>query len=178
MPFPQEQVAWLLAHREKNSRYVFLPQLLVALALLGFAYFTGKANAHLLLKGAHAEGRIVGFQKRLFRTSNGLISTGTRGRNVYLPIVEFEAGGALVRFEEQKLIPTGEGVGWTVPVLYDPANPSVAMIDRANWNWFPWGPALAIAVLLLFSSIKGLFLFLFGEKPLTSSVPPANSVFP
>lgn len=158
MPFPQDQVAWLLANREKNSRYVFLPQLLAALALLAFAYFTGKADAHLLLKGARAEGRIVGFQKRLFRT------TGTRGRNVYLPIVEFEAGGALVRFEEQKLIRTGEGVGWTVPVLYDPANPSVAMIDRANWNWFPWGPALAIAALLLLSAVKGLFLFLFQRE--------------
>jgi len=48
------------------------------------------------------------------------------------------------------------------------------MIDRSNWNWLPWGPALAIAVLLLLASVKGLFLFLFGEKPLTSSASPAS----
>jgi hypothetical protein len=90
-----------------------------------------------------------------------------------LPIVEFEAEGVLASFEEHKLVPAGEGVGWTVPVLYDPANPSVAMIDRSNWNWLPWGPALAIAVLLLLTSLKGLFLLLFREKPLTSSASSA-----
>jgi len=169
--FPQEQVAWLLANREKIFRYAFLPQLLVAVVLSGFAYSTGKTDMHLLLKGARTQGKIVGFQKRQFYRSRNRISTGTPGYNIYLPIVEFEAQGALARFEEHKLVPAGEGVGWTVPVLYDPANPSVAMIDRSNWNWLPWGPALAIAVLLLLSSIKGLFLLLFREKPLTSSLP-------
>ena len=171
MPFPQDQVAWLLANREKNFRYVFLPQLLAAMALLWFAYFTGKTDMHLLLKGAHAQGKIVGFQKQLFSTNRGLFSTGTRGRIVSIPIVEFEADGALTRFEEHKLLPTGEGVGWAVPVLYDPANPTDAMIDRANWNWFPWGPALAIAVLLLLSSIKGLFLFLFQRESQSEPAP-------
>ena len=175
MPFPQDQVTWLLANREKNLRYAFVPQLLTALALLGFAYFTGRTDAHLLLKGARTQGKIVGFQKRQFRTNSSLISTGTRGRTVYLPIVEFEADGTLTRFEEHKLVPTGEGVGWTVPVLYDPANPSVAMIDRANWNWFPWSAALAIAVLLILASIKGLFLFLFQRDPEPASDIQAGS---
>ena len=120
---------------------------------------------HLLLKGARTQGKIVGFQKRVFYANRNRISTGTPGRNVYLPVVEFEAEGVLARFEERKLVPSGEGVGWSVPVLYDPANPSVAMIDRYNWNWLPWGPALAIAVLLLLTSIKGLFLFLFQQNP-------------
>jgi hypothetical protein len=142
-----------------------VPQLLVAVVLLGVAYSTGKTDMHLLLKGTRTEGKIVGFQTRRFYTSNNRISTGTSGYNVYLPIVEFEAGGTLARFEEHKVLPSGEGVGWTVPVLYDPADPSGAMVDRAYWNWFPWGPALAIAVLLLFASIKGLFLFLFQRNP-------------
>ena len=178
MPFPQDQVAWMLANREKISRYAFVPQLLVALALLGFANFTGKTDMHLLLKGARTQGKIVGFQKQKFYRSRNRISTGTSGYTVYLPIVEYEAEGTLARFEEHKLLAGGEGVGWTVPVLYDPADPSVAMIDRSYWNWFPWGPALAIAVLLLLSSTKGLFLFLSREKSLTSSVSPANSVLP
>lgn len=165
MPFPQQQVEWMLANREKIFRYAFISQLLVALALFAVAYFTGKIDAHLLLKGARTEGKIVGFQKRLFYANRNHLSTGTPGRNVFLPIVEFEAPGALVRFEEQKLIPNGEAVGWSVPVLYDPANPSVAMIDRCYWNYIPWAPALIIAALLCLASIKGLFLFLFQRNP-------------
>lgn len=165
MPFPQEQVAWMLANREKTFRYAFIPQLLAAIPLLWFAYSAGKTDVHLLLRGTRAEGRIVGFQKQQFRTNGGLISTGTRSRNVSLPIVEFEAEGALARFEDHKLIPSGEGVGWAVHVLYDRANPSLAMIDRSNWNYIPWGPALAIAAILSLASIKGLFVFLFKQKP-------------
>ncbi len=165
MPFPQDQVAWMLANRKKIFRYAFLPQLLVAVVLSGFAYSTGKTDMHLLLKGARTQGKIIGFQKRVFYANRNRISSGTPGRNVYLPVVEFEAAGVLARFEEHKLVPTGEGVGWSVPVLYDPTNPSVAMIDRSYWNWLPWGPALAIAVLLLLASVKGLFLFLFQQNP-------------
>ena len=160
MAFPQEQVAWLLANRERIFRFAFIPQLLVAAALLGVVYYTGKTDAHLLLKGTRTEGKIVGFEKRKFYNNRNRISTGTPGYNVYLPIVEFEAHGSLVRFEEHKLMQTGEGVGWSVPVLYDPANPSVAMIDRSYWNWLPWGPALAMGLVVGLASLKGLFVFL------------------
>ena len=165
MPFPQQQVEWMLANREKIFRYAFIPQLLVALPLFWFANSTGKTDMRLLLKGARTEGKIVGFQKRRFYANRNRLSTGTPGRNVFLPIVEFEAQGSLARFEEHKIIPGGEGVGWSVPVLYDPANPSLAMIDRSYWNYFPWAPALAIAVLLSLASIKGLSIFLFQRNP-------------
>jgi len=162
MPFPQEQAAWLLANREKVFRYAFIPQMLVAVILLDFVFFAGKTDIHLLLNGARTEGRIVSFQKRPFYTKNpSILSTGKKGYNVYLPIVEFEAQGSLLRFEEHKLKQTGEGLGWSVPVLYDPANPSVAMIDRSYWNWLPWGPALAIGLVVGLASLKGLFVFLF-----------------
>ena len=171
MAFPQEQVAWLLANRERVFRFAFIPQLLVAVVLLDFAYFTGKTDAHLLLKGARTEGKIVGFQKRQFYERNRtILSTGRKGYNVYLPIVEFEAQGSLVRFEEHKLMQTGEGVGWSVSVLYDAANPSVAMIDRSYWNWLPWGPALAIGLVVGLASLKGLFASLFvrpSSQPMT-----------
>jgi len=161
MPFPQEQVAWMLANREKIFRYVFIPQLLVAVVLLSFVYSIGKTDIHLLLNGARTEGKIVGFQKRQFFAKNPTsLSTGRKGRSVYLAIVEFEAQGVLARFEEHKVLPSGEGVGWSVPVLYDPANPSVAMIDRSYWNWLPWGPALAMGLVVGLASLKGLFVFL------------------
>lgn len=155
----------MVANREKAFRYAFIPQLLAAMALLWFACSTGRTDMHLLLKGVRTEGKIVGFQKRTFYANRNRLSTGTPGYKVYLPIVEFDADGTPVRFEEHKILPTGEGVGWTVPVLYDPANPSVAMIDRSYWNYIPWAPALAISVLLALASLKGLFAFLFQRNP-------------
>jgi hypothetical protein len=87
------------------------------------------------------------------------------GRTVYLPIVEFEARGDKVRFEERKLVARGEGVGWPVNILYDPAKASVAMIDRAFWNWMPWAPALAMGAFLALVSLRGVFLFLAFAPP-------------
>ena len=165
MPFPEQQVEWMLANRAKILRYAFVPQLLAAVALLSIAYFTGKTDAHLLLKGARSQGKIVGFQRREFHTHRNPSSNGVYGRPVYLPIVEFETLGDKVRFEERKLVPGGEGVGWPVTVLYDPNNVSMAMIDRPFWNWMPWAPALAIGAFLALVSLKGLFVFLVFAPP-------------
>ena len=41
-----------------------------------------------------------------------------------------------------------------VTVLYDPANPSSAMIDRPVWNWIPWAPAFAVGLFLMLVAIK------------------------
>jgi len=168
MPFPEKQVEWLLANRAKILRYAFVPQLLAAVALLGIAYFTGKTDAYLLFKGARTRGKIVGFQPRQIHRYRTPTSTGIFGRTEYFPIVEFEGRGALVHFEEHKLVPGGEGVGWPVAVLYDPGNVSVAMIDRPFWNWIPWGPALAMGAFLALVSLKGLFVFRTFPEPASS----------
>jgi hypothetical protein len=168
MPFPQQQVEWLLANRAKIFRFAFVPQLLASVALLGVAYFTGKTDAHLLFKGAHAQGKIVGFQPRQFHRYRTPTSTGIFGRTVYPAIVEFEAQGAVVRFEERKLVSSGEGVGWPVAVLYDPNNVSLAIVDRPFWNWIPWAPAFAMGAFLAVVSLKGLFVFLASSEPSSS----------
>jgi len=165
MPFPEQQVEWMLANRAKILQYAFVPQLLVAVALLSLAYFTGKTDVHLLFNGARAPGKIVGFQPRQLHTHRNPSSNGVYGRTLYLPIVEFEALGDKVRFEERKLVAHGEGIGWPVTVLYDPNNVSMAMIDRPFWNWIPWAPALAIGAFLVLVSLKGLFVFLVFAPP-------------
>ena len=170
MPFPQSQVEWLLANRAKILRYAFVPQLFAAIALLAFAYFTGKTDIHLLLNGARTRGKIVGFHRRQLHTHRNPSSTGMFGRNVYLPVVEFEAQGTVVRFEEKKLVTQSEGVGWPVAVLYDPGNLSLAMIDRPFWNWIPWAPALALGALLLLPGLSGLFSK-SSRRPLVDSTP-------
>jgi uncharacterized protein (DUF983 family) len=42
-----------------------------------------------------------------------------------------------------------------VIVLYDPARPSDAMIDRPVWNWLPWAPIAAVGCVLMLVAIKG-----------------------
>ncbi len=174
MPFPQSQVEWILANRAKILRYAFVPQLFAAVALFAVAYFTGRADIHLLLNGARTSGKIVGFQSRELHTYRNPSSTGTFGRIVYLPIVEFEAQGTVVRFEERKLVAHGESVGWPVTVLYDPGNPSLAMIDRPFWNWIPWAPALAMGLLLALASLRGFFAILAFPQRATSSENPTQ----
>lgn len=164
MPFPESQVAWMLANRARILPLAFVLQALVALALLSVAYVTGNTTAHLLLNGVRTQGKIVGFQQRQLHTHRNPSSTGMYGRNVYLPIVEFEVHGERVRFEETKLITNAEGIGWHVVVFYDPAEPSRAMIDRPFWNWIPWAPALALGLFLLMVSLKGLFVFLTKQR--------------
>jgi hypothetical protein len=175
MPFLQSQVEWALANRVKIFRYAFVPQLFVALALLAFAHFSGKTDVHLLLNGTRTRGKIVGFQRRQLQTHRNPSSTGMFGRNVYLPVVEFQAQGAIVRFEESKLVAQGESLGWPVNVLYDPANVCVAMIDRPFWNWIPWAPALAIGAFLALISLKGLFIFIALPQPAPSLRTPAQT---
>jgi len=156
MPFPQSQVEWILANRARILRYACVPQFLAGVALFAFAHFTGRTDLHLLVRGSRTQGKIVGFQRRQLHTHRSPSSTGMFGRNVYLPIVEFETQGTVVRFEDSKLVSQGESVGWPVTVLYDPGKVSLAMIDRPFWNWMPWAPSLAIGVLLTFASLRGL----------------------
>jgi Protein of unknown function (DUF3592) len=158
MPFPFDQIAWLATNRDRVARYFFIPQLLVALLFLGFAYHTGHFHARLVVQGAHTQGRIVSFRsvRMSDRPGSRLSDTDT----VNLPLIEFTANNRVIRFEEWKGSQTDPGVGAFVPVLYDPADASVAMMDRGTWNWLPWAPCFAIGLLLSLAAITGIFSFL------------------
>jgi len=163
LSFPQDQVAWLLANREKIARYLFIPQFLAAAVFLSFAYGTGRVHAHLLFKGASTRGTIVDFRVVHFRQTSGSVTA--HGTAIYEPIVEFTAGDHLVRFQEFKGSGSRVGLGWSVPVLYDPADPSFAMIDRGFWNWLPWAPCFLVGLPVAFASLKGLFAFFISRAP-------------
>jgi hypothetical protein len=160
LPFPQEQVAWALANRERISRYIFIPQLLAAAIFLIFAYGTGKVHARLLSRSARTQGTIVSFKPALIshRSSSGTSSYST----IYEPLVEFAVNNRVFRVQEWKGSESRVGLGWSVPVIYDPADPSVAMLDRGLWNWLPWAPFFAIGLVVGLASLKGLFVFLFA----------------
>ena len=158
MPFPQEQVAWLLANQAKISRYLFIPQLVAALLFLGFAYVTGKTPAHLLLQGERTRGKIVALVPVQM---NGQNRNGSSfSRTIYEPLVEFKREEDFVRFQEWKGSESRAGVGSSVPILYDQRDPSFAMMDRGLANWLPWAPCFAIGFVLAFASLRSLFVFL------------------
>jgi hypothetical protein len=162
MPFPQNLLAWLLANRAKLIRFAFIPQLLVALLFLGFAYRTGRVHSHLLFRGIRTQGKITGFKPVLFRNSSSASSSFSQ--TVYMPIIEFRAGDRFVHIEEWKASPSDPSVGSLTPVLYDPDDVSFAMMDRGTLNWLPWGPCFAIGFLLSLAALKGLFSCLFRRR--------------
>jgi hypothetical protein len=160
MSFPQEHVAWVLANRERIARYIFIPQLLAAAIFLSFAYGTGKVHARLLFRSARTQGTIVDFRPALIshRSSSGNSSYST----IYEPLVEFRVNDRAFRVQEWKGSESRVGLGSSVAVIYDPADPSVAMLDRGPSNWLPWAPCFAVGLVVGLASLKGLFVFLFA----------------
>jgi hypothetical protein len=165
MPFPQEQIDWLIANRARIVRWMFIPQLLVALLFLGFAYRTGRTHVRVLLRGIHAQGTIISLRPVRISSSTSR-SGGSSSSVIYLPLVEFMAQGRLIRFEEWKGTQSYSGVGSFVPVLYDPVEVSSAMLDRRIWNWLPWGPCFIIGAILFVAGLTG-FLSLMRYSPTT-----------
>ena len=152
MPFQQNAVACLPTYRATVRRYAFIPQLLAAILFLGFAYWTGKDHSHLLFKGSHTQGEVVGFKPVVIRSSR----SDSFSRTANMPIIRFRAGDHITQFQEWKASRSDPGLHAQVPVLYDPTDPSVAMMDRGAINWIPWAPCAAIGMLLALAGLKGL----------------------
>ena len=132
-------------------RYAPFAQVVVGLFLAVFGYYIGKDHLQLIRHGVRAAGVIVDYKTQTFRdSSRNFTSTG------FMPIVQFAAGDRAIRFKDW-LGSNSRGVlGKPVIVLYDPANPSTAMIDRPVWNWIPWGPALGVGLFLILVGIRGV----------------------
>ena len=152
MASAEQLVARLASNREKILRYAWIPQLLTGLFLLGLSYFMGHAHFHLIRQGIRAPGRIIGYEQENFRRSSGSFST-----TGYMPIVEFHTNDRFVQFQDWLGSKIAGSKNVPVIVLYDPGNPTRAMIDRPVWNWIPWAPIFGVALLLVLSAINGFF---------------------
>jgi hypothetical protein len=150
----EKLVAQLTSNREKILRYAWIPQLFAGLVFLGLGYFMGHAHLHLIRYGVRAPGRIVGYKQVSFRSSSSATSSTTTS---YMPIVEFHTNERFVQFQDWLGTSIAGNKNVPVMVLYDPANPSVAMIDRPAWNWLPWAPIFALGLFLVLVAIKGFF---------------------
>jgi len=150
----EELVAWLTSNREKILRYAWIPQVFAGLVFLGLSYHMGHAHYHLIREGTRTQGRIIGYKQQYFRSSSGSISSTTTG---YMPVVEFHAGDRAVQFQDWLGTSIAGNTNAPVIVLYDPANPTVAMIDRPVWNWLPWAPIFAVGLFLVLVAVNGFF---------------------
>ncbi|HKV61178.1 MAG TPA: DUF3592 domain-containing protein [Candidatus Acidoferrum sp.] len=147
-------VARMTANREKIMRYAWIPQLFGGLVFLGLGYFMGRAHFHLIRQGVRAPGAIVGYKQESFRNSSGGTSSTSTS---YMPIVEFHTRDRFVQFQDWLGAHVAGNKDVPVTVLYDPAIPTIAMIDRPVWNWIPWAPTLAVGFLLTLSAINRFF---------------------
>ena len=111
----------------------------------------GHTHFQLIREGMRAPGRIIGYKQARFRSSSGFYSTG------YMPVVEFHTNERFVQFQDWLGTSIAGSTNASVIVLYDPANPTIAMIDRPTWNWLPWAPIFAVGLFLVLVAIKGAF---------------------
>ena len=155
----QDIVNSLIRKAPTFVRYGFILQTVVGMLLCGLGYFMGSMHLRLILEGAKTQGRIVDYQQRPFRITRTNQSFTVAG---YMPIVEYRAvGDKKIHFEDWLGNSSMGMLNQSVPVLYDTADPSVAMIDRPVWNWMPWAPILAVGLLLVFDGIRRGMRFAF-----------------
>jgi hypothetical protein len=150
----EELVAQITSNREKILRYAWIPQVLGGLVFLVLGYYMGHSHFHLIREGVRAPGRIVSYKQETFRRASG------SGSTAYMPVVEFHTSDRFVQFKDWLGSSVAGSNNVSVIVLYDPANPAIAMIDRPLGNWLPWCPVFAVGVLLLLGSVRSALLSL------------------
>src|SRR5215467_4617871 len=140
---------WLDGNRDKVLLYTRFAQILAGLFFLLLGFHIGRDHLHLIRAGVRTEGIIVDYKWESF--PGRMASDWGSG---LMPIVKFQTPGTVVQFKDWK----GSNAplrNFRVVVLYDAANPSLAMIDRPVWNWIPWGPSMALGAFLILVATKG-----------------------
>jgi len=151
-----ELYQWLDGNRDKVLLYTRFAQIVAGLLFLLFGFYIGRDHLHLIRAGVRTEGIIVDYKWESFP---GRMASDQKSG--LMPIVKFQTRDTVVQFKDWK------GSNAPLPnvrvvVLYDTANPSLAMIDRPVWNWIPWGPMIVLGVFLIVVGIKGFCLGLFN----------------
>ncbi len=113
-----------IANQQKANRFAIPLLLLAGAGLLVLGLHLHRKTELFLATAARAPGMVV--EMATNRSSDG---------NTYAPVVEFEHDGRKYRFKDSiSSNPPAYRRGQAVDVLYDPAHPRDARIDRGRWN--------------------------------------------
>ncbi len=161
------RVEWISNRIPQIRKWLNIACALIGIGLLYFAYSTGKVPFHLIRHGQKIDGKIVDYVL-VNMGPKPLIGTAPKKLH-WQPIVEFQVGDKSIQFKDRFLsnyfVSTYNIVkpppSYPVAVLYDPADPSMAMLDNPSssqlpFNWIPWAPAAIFGALLLFISLSNL----------------------
>jgi uncharacterized protein DUF3592 len=141
---------WMVSNKTTIRRYTRAAQAVMGLFLMLFGYLIGREHFHLICAGARTQGAIVGYKEQYFASNYSRGSSS--GTTAFMPLVKFQAGNRVIQFKDW--MGTNAAVlNVRVTVLYDPANPSLAMIDRPVWNWIPWAPTFVVGLFLVLVAI-------------------------
>ncbi|RJP46818.1 MAG: DUF3592 domain-containing protein [Anaerolineaceae bacterium] len=111
--------------------------------------YAGYISWKLQTSGEKTEGTVVRLNEQ---------SDSEGGCCTYVPIVEFDAGGRAFSFEGGTASdPPAYRVGERMPVLYDPANPETAQIDKWSERWL--FPILIIPAMLIAALVTTVVMF-------------------
>ncbi|MFG1948111.1 DUF3592 domain-containing protein [Nonomuraea sp. NPDC048826] len=133
---------------------------LAGLVLLCVTIVLAVSTASFLASAERTDGTVVELTARTSTTRN---SDGyLRRSTTWYPTVEFTAGGRQYSFESSTgNNPPAYAKGESVPVAYDPADPSDAQI-ASFWSAY-LGPVITGALGLVFTPV-GTLLFLKGRR--------------
>jgi hypothetical protein len=137
-----------------RRRYVWEAVLAVVFLSLGYA-FGGARYGHVVMRGASTTGTVVGYEtvQHRSRRQDRLRTM----RTTYMPVVEFQAKGRTIRFRNWSGAEIAPTSGETVRILYDPEDPSAAMIDQPR-NLLPWAPFAAAGTFMVVVALRSWFV--------------------
>jgi len=118
---------------------------LISLGLMAGGVYLSRDMTDFLAKGVSAPGKVVRVE--------GVSGTDS---TTYYPVVRFAPeSGKVAEFRDRVgSNPAIYQAGDTVRILYDPARPQKAMIDRGLWNWSASFGCLLGGVLLLLMAVQ------------------------
>lgn len=131
------------------DRYARIYMLVMGVTAAGLIYLgihLGQGMQSFLARAAQAPGEVVRLES----------SRDNEGDTTYYPHVAFTtAGGGQFEFRDSVgSNPAMYRTGDRVDVLYDPANPRQAIIDRGFWNWAASGGSFAGGLALLWGCLR------------------------
>lgn len=156
-PRLDDSIAKIVANKSAILRYIFIPQAIAGLFLLILGYSIGHDHLRLIRSGVRTTGKIVAFKKMIIGSPGRPSSIGAQNgaRLTFLPIVEFQDKNRTLQFQDWAGTSSPIGLNATVHIIFDSDDPSIAMIDRRIWNWFPWAPTFLVGAFLCLVAFKG-----------------------